>query len=179
MSPAPTGVSEWHMHSLPPHRYPRWEVGTLGLVSPLTPGGGSPQGDAQHQRVAPRRGAGRSPGNLPGPGGPQPSWLPLGPPSYPPTPRQPRSAEKNAETVTCELKGAWDHDGSHGLGRTFWKETVGMGRRTHRCRLPLTLPSRGPLPPRSGGYLFCWISAYSFRFCARSASLSSDVDSWL
>lgn len=27
--------------------------------------------------------------------------------------------------------------------------------------------------------LFCWISAYSFLFCTRSASLSSDVDSWL
>lgn len=29
------------------------------------------------------------------------------------------------------------------------------------------------------GHLFCWISAYSFLFCTRSASLSSDVDSWL
>lgn len=28
-------------------------------------------------------------------------------------------------------------------------------------------------------HLFCWIAAYSFRFCSRSASRSSDVDSWL
>lgn len=38
--------------------------------------------------------------------------------------------------------------------------------------------SRGA-PVGRRGHLFCWISAYSFLFCTRSASLSSDVDSWL
>ena len=46
----PAGVSERHVRFLPPHPYPGWELGTLRLISPLTPGVGESLGGAQQER---------------------------------------------------------------------------------------------------------------------------------